>query len=259
MNGKPFRFYPSSSAFAFGTQVQTEWSSGCVRNIYLDFKGLKQPFPIRNAEAGASYEAMVEDTLIRAGYNFQREVPVQQTLRDGIVLSGRIDFILEGGKILELKSCNSPSSKTKHLSKGLITTGNLAQVVTYMLSLRQSTGTLRYGEVKVDKKTGVPYIGREVPHHITLWETGRITINGNESVYTVQSLFRHRELVLDAILKDILPDRPYNESKFNGPCARCPWNATCTSLDEGRITTAAQFVQHAKEHKNDDETRIPGL
>lgn len=253
MEKKPFRFYPSSSAFAIGTQTQTEWSSSCPRNIYLDYNNVKQTFPIRNAEAGASYEAMVEAYLIEAGVKFQREVPIQTTLRDGIVLSGRVDVVFEDGKPLELKSCNSPSSKTKHLSKGLITIGNLAQIVTYMLALKQSTGILRYGEGKVDKKTNIPYVGREVSHHITLWETGRITVNGNESVYTVQSLFRHRELVLDAVLKDILPDRPYNESRFNGPCARCPWNATCTSLDEGRITTAAQFIQHAKEHKNDDQ------
>lgn len=253
MEKKPFRFYPSSAAFAFGSQTMSEWSSGCPRNIYLDFHGIKQTFPPKNTEAGASYEAMVEDALYKSGAIFQREVPIQTTLRDGIVLSGRVDVIFQNGTPLELKSCNSPSSKTKHLSKGLITTGNLAQIVTYMLVLKQANGILRYGEMKVDKKTGVPFIGREVNHAIELHEDGRIFVNDQQSVYTVQSLFRHRELVLEAVLKDILPDRPYNESRFNGPCARCPWNATCTSLDEGRITTAAQFIQHAKEHKNDSQ------
>ncbi len=245
------KFSPSSAAFAIGSQTITEWSSGCPRNMYLAVNGLKQPFPESNTLAGHTYEAMKEKTFIKAGKSFWSEFPFKAQFVDDFLISGRLDYILEG-EIVELKSCNSPTSRTKHLSKGHYTLGNIAQLVTYMTSFRNPRGLLVYGEVLMNKKTKELEIVREVEHVVTLNQAGEISINDNKTAYTVSSLVNHRRIYGDALQKDILPDRPFNESRFNGPCARCIWNETCTIADTLHIHRATDFLNLAKEPKHDD-------
>lgn len=244
------KFSPSSAAFAIGSQAITDWPSGCPRNMYLAANGLKTPFPESNTLAGHTYEAFKDAEFRAANKTFWSEFPFKATFADEFLVSGRIDYILEGG-ILELKSCNSPTSKTKHLSKGMYTLGNIAQLTTYMTCFRHDRGTLLYGEVILNKKTKELEIGREVSHVVTIETDGAICVNDNKTQYTVSSLVNHRRIYGDAFEKNLLPDRPLNKGKFDGPCGRCPWNETCTVADTQSALSASEFLTLAKDFKHD--------
>ncbi len=249
------KFSPSSAAFAIGSQTFSEWPSGCPRNMYLAANGLKTPFPESNTLAGHTYEALKDAAYRAANKAFWSEFPFKAQFADNFLISGRLDYILEG-EIIELKSCNSPTSRTKHLSKGIPTLGNIAQLVTYMTSFRNSRGTLIYGEVIADKKTKVLEIGREVVHVVTLQQDGAIHVNDHKTPYSVSSLVNHRRIYNDAFEADVLPDRPFNESRFNGPCARCAWNTICTIADTQQLKSAADFLTLAKEPSHDTDDNI---
>jgi hypothetical protein len=250
------KFYPSSSSFAFGSQIITDWSSGCARYQYLEANGHKIPFPPKNTADGATYEAFKEAEYKAAGKPYTLEIPFKAESPEGFTLSGRADAIVDG-RLIELKSCNSSSSKTKHLSKGQFTVGNLAQIVTYMISLKHNEATLTYGEIKTDRKTKEVAIGREVSHNVVLTVGGTIVVGDQDTRYTVQSLYNHRRIVWDALQNNILADRPFNLDRFNGPCARCPWNEICTTADTRGLSQSSQLLTLAnnlRSQQNDDST-----
>lgn len=249
---KPIKVHGSSSAFAFGNLIVTQYSSGCLRNILLKYHDVKEPFPEHHKERGKINEDLFEhEARLKRGCVVDREVPVVEHIDDstGAYFSGRIDYRVTVGDesyLVELKSTESSNVLKEVIGKGNFKTDNLAQLVAYMLVTRLNHGQLIYTYFERDSTKALSKAAERV-FDVWLHDDGSIIVDGKRSQFTVHDQLAHRHAVVDALKRQCVSPRPYKWSDFDGPCKWCPFAKVCDSYDDGYLETTEQFIQAARQ------------
>ena len=263
---KRLRVYPSSAAFMWGTVVYTEYSSGCLRRIYIDANGIKEPFDPKHSERGEINEVFFEKRFERDKVTFEREVPFRESIHStSLVLSGRIDYRIVTPDLtypLELKSTESSTQRRVRIQNGEWGLGQVAQLSEYMLVDGAEKGKLvvTYYERDAEGKLfhPKPHVNKRGVLHLTerefkveFGDGGYIYVDNVRSPYTAYDVLNHIYWAARVIEDDIIWERPANyEAPFGSPCSYCPFRSTCTKWDDGLLLTAGEFLTSAKSDLN---------
>lgn len=235
------KLYPSSSAWAWGKTVLTEYDSGCLRSIL--FKALSPHRPDIDpiyAKVGAHHEDLHAASLTASDTSFQREVTCKSEVLPGVELSGRCDFLLEG-EVHETKASLSKSSS--HVLKGNPKVSHLSQLVSYMLHWGKPLGRIIFAAYK-ETKDGFSKTG-ERHFSVTLAQDGRVLVDTNPTPYYAQDLLSHRLQAAQLLTaRKVHEARPLNwDAKFGSPCTYCPFNKVCDKYDAGELTDEQAITQ----------------
>lgn len=248
----------SSSAFMWGRNVYTNSPSGCLRSIYLASKGVReQNIPTIHQVRGEINEDTYERELTAKGATFDRELSVicPVSVEPDYNFSGRVDFAVRNGGIVEVHELKSTESKNRYYSikKGEWKYENLAQAVAYMVALETTEGVLQYSYWLKDK-AGVYSKNFESNLKISIDDFGRIHINSKPTQFTVYDLYAHQYHSIKVQREEIIWDRPMHwDLLWGSPCGVCPFKATCAAYDKGEIEGNAAFVNHAQEQLTSKE------
>lgn len=230
------KLYPSSSGFARGFTVYTKYNSACVRKILLNAHGIREELKSDTQALGLAnedaYEVHLKATLpCTANYTREERVVRELDGPDGVVLSGRVDFVLRdlpGTKVIELKSTRSVN-KRRELRNSIVSPENVAQLIAYMVELEALTGELIYTFYDEKKSTKENFV-----FAVDIGSSGSICINGLLYEFSVHDYLRHRELARHVLVTDSIGPRPNNATKpFDSPCHFCPFKARCEKADAG--------------------------
>jgi len=227
-----FKLYPSSSGFLWGQTAVTDYDSGCLRSIvFKAHSPVKPDIEEKYKAVGALHEAKHAVSLYPNDQLW--EVPFKDEVLPGVQLSGRCDFIV-GDEIHETKG--SLSKSAGYVLNGHYKVSHLAQLVTYMLRFDKPVGKIVFGAYK-ETKDGYTETGRR-EFRVLVSDTGRISVDGVDSHFTVQDLLSHRYWAA-ALIRDrrVHPVRPMNwDAKFGSPCSLCPFKGVCAKYDEGGMS-----------------------
>lgn len=253
MNDKPKKVYMSNSGFMWGRVVFTDYKSGCIRNILLSANGVREGEINKKYQVlGELNEERYEAYLKSIGANYVRELAVKHPITPDseVVLSGRIDFLrqLTGFvEVDELKSTDSTNKRREVIKKGKWVTENLAQAISYMISMECVTGRLVYTYYEMDDITKQYEPRDERAFEIMIESSGRISVDGTPTQFSVNDQLNHRLAAKTAIETHTVWDRPYNWDKpFQSPCKFCPWSSTCDKYDDGKLADTDAFIHDAK-------------
>lgn len=246
----PMQMRASSSAFAWGRLVYTDYKSGCLRKILLQSRNVSKAIDSKYTTLGTLNEDRHQARLEREGRkNIRREPEFKLDLAKGVSLSGHSDYVYEDG-VDELKSVSSKNVLRNVIKNGNYVTENLAQLVCYMMAFAKDFGRLIYtyyedGEVGIDKKTGAEL---ERIFIVTIDAFGRIAVDSQVTKFTFNDLLAHQEQAALTIATGEVLQRPYrHDAPFASPCSFCPYKEACDAYDSGEISTANEFVNMAKE------------
>lgn len=212
-----------------GQLVMTQYNSGCLRSIVLEQQtGYKSDIDPIYQLLGAHHETKVEAVLgdeIR-----DREFVIKAPITDKVIYSGRADFILKDGTIVEAKAS---LAKGKYKREPLPKQSHISQVVSYMLQLEQPYAQIVWGHYKA--KDGEFEFTGESLYHLELADNGQVIIDGKETPYFAQDQLAHMRAAAVALESGDWASvpKPYNwEAKFGSPCHFCPFNKThCNKED----------------------------
>lgn len=245
----------SSSAFAWGDLVFTDYKSGCLRKILIQSMAVQAPVKAKYTELGDLNEKRREDQLKKEGKLYQREVTYSHPIRlfESINKSGHLDFLICDSNsnpehIEELKSVQSTNIRKRVIKDGNYLTENLAQTVNYMMEAKVSRAKLIYTFYKKDKKTEKLEPEDERIFRVSVDDYGRIFVDKKPTQFTVQDLIAHEHAAARVIRDKIVwPDRPFRgEIPFVGSCHWCPFKKACSAYDSGSIEGTTAFVEFAK-------------
>lgn len=245
---------PSSAAFLWDNLVITDYSSGCLRAILMNSKGIREAsIPKAYAEVGEAHEKQHElmlqssDQVVAYVREYAVKVPVAGY--EDIMYSGRIDFLcnyLSVGKVVhETKGTISKNTRLKVLRKGEVKVNQLAQLVSYMIVVKTTKGKLFCAYYELDN--GVLQKQEERVFKVEIDDSGAIFIDGTQSQFTVQQQMAHRNMSAKVVQNDLIYDRPdkWNQ-KFGGPCTSCVFKRTCDAYDDIPMTVE-EFCDSAKQ------------
>jgi hypothetical protein len=246
----PNEFRLSSSAFAWGDLVFTDYKSGCFRKILIQSRGVRDKIKPQYTELGALNEQRHEDRLKSEGQRYLREHAVGRGIAggSGVTLSGHIDFLLydrdgiNAASVDELKSVSSTNTRRNVIKNGHYVTENLAQIVSYMAETRVQNGRLIYtyyqeGEA-VDERT----------FRVTLDEFGKIFVDSKATQFSYHDILSHQSKAAAVIKDGTVGPRPFRwEFQFVSPCTFCPYKQACDQYDAGAIEGAESFVKYAEQ------------
>ncbi len=222
------RYRPSSSAFQWGDLVLTQYNSGCIRSIVLtqllDYKVDIDPI---YQKLGAHHEDLLAERL--KDQIVERELVIKAPITDKVIYSGRADFILKDGTILEAKAS---ILKTKYKRERLPKASHISQVVSYMLQLEEGAAVINWGHYKaITKMDGYKFELMGEAHYVVLLaDNGQVVIDGEPTQYFAQDQLAHMHAAAKALESgdwQAVP-RPYNwKAKFGSPCNYCPFKEKC--------------------------------
>jgi hypothetical protein len=154
-----------------------------------------------------------------------REEPAKHEVVSGVMISGRIDAIVEqDGKevIWEIKSTSSRSALTKVINQGEVKVSQLGQLITYMTIKSIPRGVLSVTYVHFDRDiTKVDFETRNFK--VTTSLDGTIYIDGIRYKHSVVDLLTFYKVIADALTQPELPPKIANEKA----CLRCPFQKVC--------------------------------
>lgn len=246
----------------WGRLVFTQYKTGCLRNILLQSRGVREgDIQEKYKILGAANEERFEKTLLEAGDEFKREVPIKTPIaaNPSIILSGRADFVrtVNGSIIIdELKSTDSKTKLRDVIKNGRWVVENLAQLVCYMIEFKTTMGRLIY--TYMEPEGGVYTAKKERAFETVIDDAGRICIDLEPTKFTAQDQIAHRNAAAKVILTGEVWERPYDWNvAFKSPCAYCSFAPVCDRYDNGEIEGTDAFVleanrQLSKGAKNDD-------
>jgi hypothetical protein len=152
-----------------------------------------------------------------------------------------------GVTVHELKSTESKNVLREVIKNGKFKTENLAQLVSYMISVGTDKGELRYAYMEPDA-AGNYTIKKERAFDIKIDDFGRLIIDGKPNRFTVYDQMAHTQMAAKCIDEDIIWDRPINyAAAFGSPCNYCAFKEACTSWDSGVIESVDDFVSVSKQ------------
>lgn len=233
------KYYPSSSGFIDELgQVYTKYDSGCLRSI-LASQGLTKTIPKFYKTLGDADEENFEKVIQSLNLKYQREKPIKRQLSETVQYSGRIDFEVEtenGIVIVEKKATVSTSVRLQCIRKSNYRSGNLAQLVSYLLHTELSFGTLRY-DFYQQKEDGTLVSTEHRTYEVEIKEDGRIFVDGLPSPFSAEDQVRHMVVATEALDKNEVKQRPKDWMEhWTSPCRFCKFSGTCDKYDEGSIS-----------------------
>ncbi len=260
MTTKPkHKLYASSSGFIWGRLVFTDYKTGCLRNVLLQSRGVREgEIDEKYKIMGALHEDLHEDFLKSHKIPYHREAAIKYNVTPDVQFSGRADFVIPETRVEELKSTDSKNTARNIIKNGKVRTEHLAQVIAYMIPLKLAEGRLIYGYYEKDDETGKYAKQSDRAFDILIDDAGRICIDGAPSGYTINDSLNYTKTAAAVVTSGEIWDRPHNWSQsWGSPCKTCPWSSTCDKYDDGLIEGDVAFVQDAidslkaKEKKNE--------
>lgn len=229
------KIYGSASAFVKGRLCFTQYDSGCLRSILAKSWVRTPDIDPKHSILGEKNERRFEEQLKQAGIEFVAESPVSYPLDhcNGVVFSGRRDFVVSAGDSNEIVELKATSSKTKYqmMREGKYVVENLAQLVAYMVEAEATRGRLVYAYYK-DPTAAEPHL--ESTYLVTIDPSGDILANGRHSGFTIADYLLHRDSAATAVSQGVVYDRPYNyDAAFGSPCQYCVFKSACDRFDSG--------------------------
>lgn len=230
---KKHKIRPSSSGWAFGRSIEAEYSSACLRYMLVAQKALFKDIDPVYAKIGAHHEDLYAQKL---GDTLQhREFVMKSEIMPGVEFSGRCDFITTDGTVHETKASFSKNFLYSVINKGSVKKSHLAQLVSYLIELKQTKGKIVAGYYEEAENGDYVQQGyREFDVEID--SEGRILVDGAASGYTVHNQMAFRLLAAETLSKQLIRDRPSNSDGFISPCNYCPMARLCDKYDAGQIT-----------------------
>ncbi len=211
-----------------GQLVMTQYNSGCLRSIVFEqLTNYKSDIDPIYQLLGAHHEVQVEAALgdkVR-----DREFVIKAPITDKVIYSGRADFILKDGTIIEAKAS---LAKGKYKREALPKQSHISQVVSYMMQLEQPYAEIHWGHYKAQARLDGPYtftLTGEAKYQLGLSEQGQVIIDGTPTHYFAQDQLAHMRAAATALESGDWASvpKPYNwEAKFGSPCHFCPFNKT---------------------------------
>ena len=246
------KLYGSNSAFMQGNLCVTQYNSGCLRSILLGANGVRDQIDPKHIERGALFE----EQYAAEHPDLEREKVIAHTLvpgPDGVVYSSRCDFFVGDDdrakrRVVELKSSESKSVLTDVIKKGKVKMNNLAQLVSYMVSLETVNGTLIYAYYERDKKDPKVLIKRaERSFDVKIGDDGSINVDHQPTEFNIRDQLDHRYAACRVLSENIVWSRPYGWQEWSSPCRMCPFQKTCNKFDMfADSMTAEEFIEDAK-------------
>lgn len=182
---------------------------------------------------GAHHEDILAARL--SDHIVERELVIKAPITERVMYSGRADFILKDGTILEAKAS---VAKTKYKREKLPKASHISQVVSYMLQLERDEALINWGHYKANKKMDGDWVFTltgEAEYAVRLADNGQVMVDGAPTSYFAQDQLAHMYAAARALESgdwEAVP-RPYNwQAKFGSPCNYCPFNKThCSTGD----------------------------
>jgi hypothetical protein len=228
------KLYPSSLTFAIGDVLDCEYNSACILYQYLQ-DGRREEIPAIYQEVGAKWEDIIEAKLLKEGCVYEKEKSIRVEVMPGITLSGRIDYYIND-IIIECKAGIGKNFHKKIFDQNTVKTSHLAQVACYFLMTGKTRAKIMAGYF-TDK---LQFVKSKV-FKITLESSGELYIDkipsGRHMGDLIAALSIHKNQVIQ---------RPYNYTRWDGPCKFCRYNGICTSIDNGVL----DLEEAKKEAKN---------
>ncbi len=225
------KLYASSSGFAFGESYFSEYNSACMRYIVASHGSPKKPIDPKYSELGLIHEEWWAKH--NKGNIKDREVPIKKSY-DGVEYSSRVDFINNDGSITETKASMSKSFLYSTIRKKQVKTSHLAQIVSYMIHLQVTKGTIVVGYYK--EGSGAKEPQEHVVFNIEINNNGEILVDNQIHTYNVADQLKFLLVLADLYKHDkIHPQRPMSLSKWTNPCTYCPLSELCDQFDQNTI------------------------
>lgn len=247
MSKPKYKLYASSSGFIWGRLVFTDYKTGCLRNVLLQSRGVKEgEIDEKYKVMGALHEQLHEDMLKAHKTPYEREFVIKYKVVDDVEFSGRADFVIPNIRVEELKSTDSKNTMKKIMKDGKVRTEHLAQITGYMIPLKMDTGRLIYGYYEKNEATDKYEKKFDRAFEILIDDAGRICIDGTPSGFTVGDYLSYTKAAAYVVKTGEIWSRPNNwTSKFASPCKTCPWSKSCDKIDQGLIEGDVAFVNDA--------------
>lgn len=251
---EPLTLRASSSAFAWGTLIFTDYNSGCLRKILIQSTGYETVIDPKYPLVGK----LNEDRHAAKITSYYREVPFQRAVGYGpIQLRGHADFVhvdADGTQYMvdELKSVTSKNVLKNTIKNGSYKTENLAQLVCYMTAFKVTQGRLIYTWYQQDA-AGEWRDGEERIFKVDVDNFGRIFVDSKPSQYTVFDLYSHQLQAAKAVYDNHVLQRPVRwDAPFGSPCGPCKFKDACDAWDQGEIEGTDAFVKIATGKNEND-------
>lgn len=211
-----------------GHLILTQYNSGCLRSIVLtqllDYHVDIDPI---YQLLGAHHEDLLAERL--KDQIAERELVIKAPITERVIYSGRADFILKDGTILEAKAS---LAKGKYKREKLPKASHISQVVSYMLQLEQPLAAVNWGHYRALQLDDGPVfnLAGEAEYKIELADNGQVLVDNTKTVYFAQDQLAHMQAAAKGLESGdwaSLP-RPYNwQAKFGSPCSYCPFKSYC--------------------------------
>jgi hypothetical protein len=230
------KIYPSSSGFAWGDAIITEYDSGCPRMNLLTANGYRKDIPSSSQDMGREWEDLVFKRLTEEQpWAFHRELPFKKQINQECVVSGRLDYLLydeeRGTEILECKATAAKDAKYKILRDGEFKLNWLSQVACYMNSLGHSIAKILVLVKNGGERTFV----------VEAKKKGGLYVDGEGSGFNLHDQARHTQIISECLTEGIVWERPIT---FRGdPCKWCSKQLLCMKWDMGEIGNVEEYIR----------------
>lgn len=232
-----------------GPVVKTSKNSSCLRFIAaqamsgLSKAELHQDIGAEYAALGALDEFRYSAKLDKEKTVYEREKPFQIDYK-GATISGRMDFLLADGTVIEKKSVTSQSVYKRVFEGGQPETAWVAQVASYLAFLKLPQGKIVASYYELSEEFDAYVMVAEKEWTVKCLDDGRIMLGQEAYSHTLRDLARWYAEV-ERTLSDpwTSNQRPYQPSNsFESACNFCPIRAVC----HGNVDLA-QVVQEVKD------------
>lgn len=245
--------------------VKASDSGSCLRVIFLRAEGIQAPVDFKSQltfALGYAWENVFSALSDSKKFNLRSQVSIGPKEIEGssVTFTGTADFILDfpnGQSIaVDTKSVSSINSYIDLFQKGKVKTNYIAQLATYMDFLNINTGYLA--------PASFIYAGKAHMTAGTFRETGgkiepsmklipisidgsTISVNGEESIFTLEDIKRHRQAAAISIeTRTIAPNRPESTSGYS-VCHFCKFRNACDQYDTEYDKSADNFISLVKQ------------
>ncbi len=231
------RIYPSSSAFMVGPYVKTSSNKSCHRYISAQYHSglskadLYQQIPIEYAGLGALDEFRYSAKLDKEKVAYQREVPFKVEYK-GAVISGRMDFVLEDGVVVEKKSTTSASVYKRAFEGGIPEASWVAQAASYLGFCKMKEARIVATYYEMSANFDAYEVVAEKVWSVQSLDGTALTVDGTLYPHSLKDLARWYAEISGHLTETSSPmvgiEKPMNvASKYESPCNFCPLKKVC--------------------------------
>lgn len=271
---RKFRIYPSSTGVVENCMVKTSKSSVCHRSKWFEHRDMpRSDIPNLYQLIGDFWENMVGTRIrrnlftdIKSGkVKINREKSMSGVF-EGVTISGRADYLVEGDNGVVVHECKALASSTRRkkcVYDRVADREHIIQTVLTMLLAKSNIGVIHYAFVCYNNE-GTDFMVPKDQHceiSVYLSDSGDIQVDGNPWEYNLGHIFEYCLKADREVPSDSLPDRPYIDpgSPYSSPCNRCVFSDICDKTDtnemvQGKHLSTTELVQGARQCVKDAKT-----